>query len=116
MLALKAMIAERHDLPTIILDEIDTGVSGEIARRMAEMMRGMVKGGKCQVITITHLPQIASMGEKHYFVYKQDTETATTTHIRALTTAERTEEIARMLSGKELTAAALDNAKELLKL
>ena len=99
--------------PSIVFDEVDTGVSGEIADKMAGIMREMAE---CmQVISITHLPQVASLGQTHYRVYKSDTETSTATHLIKLSEKERIEEIARMLSGSSLTAAALDNARELLK-
>ena len=113
MLSVKAMIAGATQLPTIIFDEIDTGVSGEIADKMAEIMKEM---GMCmQVISITHLPQIAAKGKVHYKVYKQDNETSTSSNIRRLKEEERVEEIAHMLSGATLTDAAMNNAKELLK-
>ena len=113
MLSIKAMIAGATQLPTIIFDEIDTGVSGEIADKMAEIMKEM---GQCmQVISITHLPQIAAKGKVHYKVYKQDNETSTSSNIRRLEEEERIEEIAHMLSGATLTEAAMNNAKELLK-
>jgi DNA repair protein RecN (Recombination protein N) len=113
MLSLKAMIAGAVKLPTIVFDEIDTGVSGEIADRMADIMQEM---GDCnrQVISITHLPQIASRGRAHYKVYKLDNENETNSHIRRLTDDERVEEIAHMLSGATLTEAALQNARALL--
>lgn len=113
MLSIKAMIAGAVKLPTIVFDEIDTGVSGEIADRMADMMQEM---GDCnrQVISITHLPQIAARGRAHYKVYKKDSDTETNSHIRRLTDEERVEEIAHMLSGATLTEAALSNAKALL--
>ena len=113
MLSLKALIAHAMALPSIVFDEVDTGVSGEIADKMAGIMREMAE---CmQVISITHLPQVASLGQTHYRVYKSDTETSTATHLIKLSEKERIEEIARMLSGSSLTAAALDNARELLK-
>lgn len=112
MLSLKALVAHAMALPTIVFDEVDTGVSGEIADKMARIMREM---SRCmQVISITHLPQVAAWGQTHYRVYKSDTDTATATHLVRLTDSERVEEIARMLSGSSLTAAALDNARELL--
>lgn len=113
MLSLKAMIAGAVKLPTIIFDEIDTGVSGSIAEKMALIMQQM---GNCnrQVISITHLPQIAARGTTHYKVYKEDTETGTHSHIRLLTDEERVKEIANMLSGATLTEAAMNNARELL--
>lgn len=113
MLSIKAMIAGATELPTIIFDEIDTGVSGEIADKMAEIMKEM--GMYMQVISITHLPQIAAKGKVHYKVYKQDNETSTSSNIRQLKEEERIKEIAHMLSGATLTDAAMNNAKELLK-
>ena len=113
MLSIKAMIAGAVKLPTIVFDEIDTGVSGEIADRMADIMQEMGEQDR-QVISITHLPQIAARGCAHYKVYKQDNETETNSHIRRLADEERGEEIAHMLSGATLTEAALNNAKALL--
>ena len=113
MLSIKAMIAGAVKLPTIVFDEIDTGVSGEIADRMADIMQEMGEQDR-QVISITHLPQIAARGCAHYKVYKQDNETETKSHIRSLADEERVEEIAHMLSGATLTEAALNNAKALL--
>ena len=113
MLSIKAMIAGAVKLPTIVFDEIDTGVSGEIADRMADIMQEMGEQDR-QVISITHLPQIAARGCAHYKVYKQDNETETNSHIRSLADEERVEEIAHMLSGATLTKAALNNAKALL--
>ncbi len=113
MLSLKAMIAGTAKLPTIIFDEIDTGVSGEIADKMASIMQEM--GNFMQVISITHLPQIAAKGAEHYKVYKQDNEIETKSNICKLDAAERIEEIAHMLSGATLTEAAINNAKELLR-
>ena len=113
MLSLKALIAGAVKLPTIISDEIDTGVSGSIAEKMARMMQEMGNRGR-QVISITHLPQIAAMGTHHYKVYKEDTQDDTLTHIIPLNDEQRIEEIACMLSGEQLTQAALDNAKTLL--
>lgn len=113
MLSVKAMIAGAVKLPTIVFDEIDTGVSGEIADRMADIMQEMGEQDR-QVISITHLPQIAARGCAHYKVYKQDNETETNSHIRRLADEERVEEIAHMLSGATLTEAALNNAKALL--
>lgn len=114
MLSVKAMIAGAVKLPTIIFDEIDTGVSGEIADRMADIMEEMGESNR-QVISITHLPQIAARGRVHYKVYKQDNDKETNSHIRRLTDKERVEEIAHMLSGAILTEAALNNAQALLK-
>ena len=113
MLCIKAMIAGFAALPAIIFDEIDTGVSGEIADKMADIMQDL--GQKMQVITITHLPQIAAKGRAHYFVYKEDTAERTLTRIRLLTTGERVNEVARMLSGASLTDAAVANARALLQ-
>ena len=113
MLSIKAMIAGAVKLPTIIFDEIDTGVSGEIADRMADMMVEM-GGLDRQVISITHLPQIAAKGSSHFKVYKEDNELETISNIKKLGKQERIEEIANMLSGATLTDAALSNAKSLL--
>lgn len=113
MLSLKAMIAGAVKLPTIIFDEIDTGVSGSIAEKMALIMHEMGQADR-QVISITHLPQIAARGAVHYKVYKEDTETGTNSHILQLNNEERINEIANMLSGSTLTEAALNNAKALL--
>lgn len=113
MLTLKALIADAISLPTIIFDEIDTGVSGEIAGKMARIMQKM--GRTMQVITITHLPQIASKGVVHYKVYKEDNANSTITHIRQLTPEERINELAGMLSNGVLSEAALNNARSLLK-
>lgn len=113
MLSLKAMISGAVKLPTIIFDEIDTGVSGNIAGKMAHIMQEMGALER-QVISITHLPQIAAAGHIHYKVYKEDDAHGTTSHIIRLDDTERIEEIAHMLSGASLTDAAVDNAKELL--
>ena len=112
MLGIKAMIAGAMALPTIIFDEIDTGVSGEIADRMGGIMQEL--GKQMQVITITHLPQIAAKGASHYYVYKFDNKDATETNIRQLTKEERIMEIAQLLSGSELTETAVEHAKILL--
>lgn len=113
MLSVKAMIAGAVKLPTIVFDEIDTGVSGEIADRMADIMQEMGDHDR-QVISITHLPQIAARGRAHYKVYKEDNDTETNSHIRLLDEEERVEELAHMLSGATLTEAALNNARALL--
>lgn len=113
MLSLKALIARRKNLPTIIFDEIDTGVSGTMAERMAQVMRDIAS--HCQVICITHLPQIAALGIHHFKVYKEDTGDVTRSHIVPLDEKERVEEIAHMLSGAELSQAAIDNAQALLQ-
>jgi DNA repair protein RecN (Recombination protein N) len=112
MLSLKSLVSESRLLPTIIFDEIDAGVSGEIADKMGNILRKMSKG--IQLVNITHLPQVASKGDSHYFVYKLDNEKATYTHIKLLNPEERILEIARMLSGEELTDAAIRNARELM--
>ena len=114
MLSLKAMISGAVKLPTIIFDEIDTGVSGKMAEKMAEIMKEMGEANR-QVISITHLPQIASKGSCHYKVEKHDTENGTTSLMRRLNDDERIHEIAQMLSGENITEAALTNARELLK-
>ena len=113
MLSLKAMISGAVKLPTIIFDEIDTGVSGKIAEKMAEIMTEMGNLNR-QVISITHLPQIASMGTHHYKVLKEETEGGTLSHMKELNEQQRIEEIAQMLSGSDITPDALANAKELL--
>lgn len=114
MLSLKAMISGAVKLPTIIFDEIDTGVSGKIAEKMAHIMQEMGDNGR-QVISITHLPQIAAAGKTHYKVYKDETATGTTSHMSRLTDEERITEIAQMLSGSDITDAAKENARALLK-
>ena len=114
MLALKALVSATVKLPTIIFDEIDTGVSGKIAEKMAEIMNDMGNAGR-QVISITHLPQIAARGSYQYKVEKNSTQELTTTIMRQLNDEERVGEIAQMLSGSDITDAALKNAKELLK-
>lgn len=115
MLSLKAMIAGAVKLPTIIFDEIDTGVSGSIAEKMAMIMQDMGRQNR-QVLSITHLPQIAARGNAHYKVYKEDNETGTNSHIIRLTDEQRIDEIANMLSGSTMTEAARNNAKSLLGL
>ena len=114
MLALKAMVSGAVKLPTIIFDEIDTGVSGKIAEQMAQIMAEMGAQDR-QVISITHLPQIAALGATHYKVYKEETPLGTTSHMALLTADERIAEIAQMLSGSSVTEAAIQNAKQLLK-
>lgn len=115
MLSLKAMISGAIKLPTIIFDEIDTGVSGRVAEKMADIMHEMGQQGR-QVISITHLPQIAAFGSMHYRVEKNDTEKGTTSVMRILTQEERIDEIAQMLSGSDITEAARTNAKALLNI
>lgn len=112
MLSIKALIADTQGLPTIIFDEVDTGVSGEVADEMGTIMQEMAHGR--QIIAITHLPQIACKGAHHYKVYKQDTDVRTETHIRCLSSEERIQEIAMLLSGSTITPEALSNAKQLL--
>ncbi|WP_462264333.1 DNA repair protein RecN [Mucilaginibacter sp.] len=113
MLSIKSIIARYTALPTIIFDEIDTGVSGEVANKVGQIMERLA--GNLQVITITHLPQIASKGSSHYFVYKDNEGTATATRMKHLNKQERITEIAKMLSGDNPGESALKNAKELLK-
>ena len=115
MLSLKAMISGAVKLPTIIFDEIDTGVSGKMAEKMAEMMKDMGSHGR-QVVSITHLPQIAALGTHHYKVEKKETPQGTSSSMKALTADERVLEIAQMLSGSDVSDAAIQNAKELLKM
>lgn len=113
MLSLKALLASRKKLPTIIFDEIDTGVSGEVADKIGNILLNM--GNSMQVVTITHLPQMASKGNHHLFVYKKDDEDKTVSYIKVLNKNERITEIAKMLSTGNPTQTALKNAKELLK-
>ena len=115
MLSLKAMISGAVKLPTIIFDEIDTGVSGKIAEKMAEIMYEMGSHER-QVISITHLPQIAALGAAHYKVEKEETPQGTTSRMEILSPEERITEIAQMLSGSKVTEAAIQNAKQLLRL
>ena len=114
MLSLKAMISGAVQLPTIIFDEIDTGVSGRVAEMMAQIMQEMGQHNR-QVISITHLPQIAALGTTHYKVSKEETNEGTVSHMRLLTDDERIQEIAQMLSGSNISAEAISNAKALLK-
>ncbi len=114
MLSLKAMLSGAVKLPTIIFDEIDTGVSGKIAEKMALIMREMGNAER-QVLSITHLPQIAALGKTHYKVEKEEAEKGTHSRMRELSTEERIQEIAQMLSGADVTEAALQNAHELIK-
>ncbi|MBQ3635350.1 MAG: DNA repair protein RecN [Bacteroidales bacterium] len=112
MLSIKALLSKTKRLPTIIFDEIDTGVSGEVAAKMGGIMEAMSES--MQVISITHLPQVAAHGNRHYRVFKQDTSDRTISHIALLDDAERVTEIAKMLSGAQVTDAARENAKQLL--
>ena len=113
MLCIKSIVASQMNLPTIIFDEVDTGVSGDIASRIGEMMADIAK--RIQVLAITHLPQVASHGNHHYKVYKSDVADATLTSVQKLDDEQHILEIARMLSGRELDQAAIDNAKSLIK-
>ncbi len=112
MLSLKSLLSQNNDLPTIIFDEIDSGVSGEVADKVGQILAGM--GKYMQVVNITHLPQVASRGTRHYHVYKDDTDDSTITKVRLLTHDERVLEVARLLSGSEVTETAMKNARELL--
>jgi DNA repair protein RecN (Recombination protein N) len=114
MLCIKAMVSDRKGMPTLIFDEIDAGVSGEIADKVGGIMDQLANGR--QVMAITHLPQVASRGADHFVVYKEDTSDATYTRIRRLQSEERITEIARMLSGEELSEEALSNARVLLRI
>lgn len=114
MLSLKAMISGAVKLPTIVFDEIDTGVSGKVAEQMAKIMQEMGHNNR-QVISITHLPQIAALGTTHYKVYKEDTADTTSSHMIMLNDQQRIKEIAQMLSGSDISEAAINNAKELLR-
>lgn len=112
MLAVKSIIAKEKTLPSILFDEIDTGVSGDVAAKMAIILKDLSQ--HLQVISITHLPQIASKGNHHWFVYKDNAKDITTSHIKVLNQEERVHEIAKMLSNEKMTAAAISNARELL--
>lgn len=112
MLAIKSVLAGKMALPTVVFDEIDTGVSGEIADKMGEMMKGM--GERMQVLAITHLPQVAAKGDTHYKVYKTDDEDSTQTHVERLSKENRVKEIASMISGQEIGESAVDTARHLL--
>jgi DNA repair protein RecN (Recombination protein N) len=114
MLALKALTSKQMHLPTIIFDEIDTGVSGKVASSMAQIMAQMSSGTSQQVLAITHLPQIAAKGDAHYFVYKEDENNRTLTHIKQLDNEGRIKELAHLLSGSKVTEAAIENARQLL--
>ena len=113
MLALKSVMARAENLPTVIFDEIDTGVSGEIADRMGGMMKDM--GGSMQVMAVTHLPQVAAKGRAHFKVFKTDSGDKTVTGVRCLSETERERELAAMMSGSDINRAALQNARALLK-
>jgi DNA repair protein RecN (Recombination protein N) len=113
MLSLKSLLTRNNNLPTIIFDEIDSGVSGEVADKVGQILSGM--GKYMQVVNITHLPQVASRGTKHYHVYKDDIGDSTFTRVKLLSLEERILEVARLLSGSEVTETAMKNARELLK-
>ncbi len=112
MLSIKSIVADKMQLPSIIFDEVDTGVSGDVANKMGEMMRQI--SSNIQVLAITHLPQVASKGDHHYKVFKQDTDNSTITLIKELSMQDRVNELALMLSGSSIDKAALDNARSLL--
>jgi len=112
MLCIKSLIAQSVDLPTMIFDEIDTGISGEAARQVGIIIKDLAL--KRQVICITHQPQIAGKGDSHFFVYKEVVKDSVKTNIRQLTSEERITAIARMLSGEKPTAAAIENAREMV--
>lgn len=112
MLAIKSIIASVKTLPSIVFDEIDTGISGDVAAKMGNIMKEMAQN--MQVISITHLPQIASKGNQHWYVYKENTGNSTTSYIKILNEKERLHEIAKMLSSEKMSDAAISNAKELL--
>lgn len=114
MLSIKSIVADKMQLPSIVFDEVDTGVSGDVANRMGEMMKDISKN--IQVIAITHLPQVAAQGNTHYKVYKEDTDTSTVTRVKELGDAERIDELAMMLSGSAINDAARANARSLLGL
>jgi DNA repair protein RecN (Recombination protein N) len=114
MLSIKSIIADKMQLPSIIFDEVDTGVSGDVANRMGEMMQNISKN--IQVIAITHLPQVAAKGNSHYKVYKEDDENTTQTRIRQLSQDERIDELAIMLSGSTVEETARANARTLLNI
>jgi DNA repair protein RecN (Recombination protein N) len=113
MLSLKSLLTKNTNLPTIIFDEIDAGVSGEVADKVGQILAGM--GKYMQVVNITHLPQVASRGKRHYHVYKEESANETITRIKLLSADERIIEVARLLSGSEITEIAIKNAKELIK-
>jgi DNA repair protein RecN (Recombination protein N) len=114
MLALKSVLARRAQLPTIIFDEIDTGISGEVAVKVGHLLQTM--SNDLQVIVITHLPQIAGKGHTHFFVYKEDSGAKTISKMKKLNTEERINEIAKMIGGQNPSESAMNSAKELLHL
>ena len=113
MLSIKSAVSDYNYIPTLIFDEIDTGVSGEVAAKLGGIMRQM--GDALQLISITHLPQVASQAEHHYFIYKDNEGTRTQSHIRVLNSDERVTEIAKMLSNDKVTTEALRAAEVLIK-
>lgn len=113
MLTIKSILAAYEHLPTLMFDEIDTGVSGEISNRMGEIMQQMSRN--MQVFSITHLPQVASKGQYQFKVYKEESEQGTSTHIKQLSAEERVRELAEMLGGKSISESALAHARELLQ-
>ncbi len=113
MLSIKALIGKKMQLPSIIFDEVDTGVSGDVANRMGDMMRDI--SSTIQVITITHLPQVAAKGRSHYKVYKEDNDIQTMTRVRRLDEGQRISELALMLSGSETEPTALAAARALIE-
>ena len=113
MLCLKSLLSKNNNLPTIIFDEIDSGVSGEVADKVGQILSGM--GKYMQVVNITHLPQVASRGSRHFHVYKDDTGESTITRVKLLSMDERILEVARLLSGREVTETSIENARELLR-
>jgi DNA repair protein RecN (Recombination protein N) len=112
MFAIKYVMAEKSAMPTLVLDEIDSGISGEVAMKLGNMMKMM--SSNHQIITISHLPQIAAKGNAHYFVYKDNAAAKTTSSIRMLGEKERVEQIAKMIGGDKPSRIALENAQELL--
>jgi DNA repair protein RecN (Recombination protein N) len=114
MFCIKYIMTERMAMPTLVLDEIDTGISGEVAFKLGDMMKDMA--ARHQVIAITHLPQIAAKGNAHYFVFKDNSAARTVTSVRMLDNKDRIQEIAKMIGGANPTPVALKNAKELLAL
>ena len=113
MLSIKSLLSKNNSIPTIIFDEIDSGVSGEVADKVGQILAGM--GKYMQVINITHLPQVAARGSRHFFVFKEDTDSSTVTQVRLLSDNERVTEVARLLSGSEITETAMKNAMELIQ-
>ena len=112
MLSLKSTVARKMDMPTMIFDEIDTGISGDVAGKIGGILKEL--SGSHQLICITHSPQVASKADNHFFVYKEDTKERTITHVKNLSKKEKVEEIAKMLSGDPPTTYAMKNAKELI--